>query len=476
MLYLDRELGIDAPLRAYIEHARTLTRMSLATSDDSFDALRSQANVLFETSQQLLPKLDTVVRQHQSDAEVVIQRLKFISLFFVILTVFLLAFSGIWIFRPITARLKNHIREMSEYAERLRGNTRELRRMSMVASQTINGVVITDKAGNVEWVNEGFVKISGYELPELIGRKPGNILQGPETDQHSVSKISEALSREEPFMSEIVNYHKSGRPYWVEIVGNPLLNEDGDIEGFIAIETDVSERRQLQVNKDEFISSVSHELRTPLTSINGSLSLIQSGRLGKLPDKVADLIEIAKRNSERLIALVNDILDIQRILAGRLNLELAEINVQSLLAEATESNQPLAHQHGISLACEEIDPGLCVFGDEYRLMQVLANLVSNGIKFSPKGSRVSLGAEAKGNVVTISVADNGPGISEAFRSQIFGRFAQADSSDTKEKGGTGLGLNICRGIVEEHNGAIGFECPDEGGTRFFFDIPAVPRT
>ena len=361
-------------------------------------------------------------------------------------------------------------RMQASLEDQVRDRTRDLRQMSMVASQTVNGVIVTDRAGYTEWVNEAFTRISGYKLEDLLGRKPGEVLQGPDTDQNVVREIGEALRREEAFSCELLNYHKSGKPYWIEISCNPLRNEEGIIEGFIAIETDVSERRRLQTNKDEFISSVSHELRTPLTSINGSLTLLQKGVLGEIPEKAATVVGIASRNSDRLLALVNDILDVQQILSGRLNLDLTEIEVKSLLAEAIESNRPFALQHHISLICEPIDDDLCLLGDDRRLNQVLTNLISNSVKFSPEGTRVSLAAERNDRFVRISVADEGPGISEAFRSQIFGRFAQADSSDTKEKAGTGLGLNISRGIVEEHGGSIDFECPPEGGTRFYFDI------
>lgn len=355
--------------------------------------------------------------------------------------------------------------------QEIRQRTRDLRRMSLVAQQTQNGVVITDRRGVTQWVNEAFIQLTGYSSDEMIGQTPGKLLQGPDTSQETIEEIRSAVAAKESFNVEILNYTKSGDPYWVEIIANPLRDENGVIEGFIAIETDISERKRLEASKDEFISSVNHELRTPLTSISGSLSLIHGGAFGELPPKLDNAISIAKRNTERLMALVNDILDVQRVLSGKLNLERSEIEAAALLESAVQENQSYADQHEVALEIASDSNGGIIIGDEHRLMQVMTNLISNAVKFSPKGSKAIAGSESNGTMVRFSVTDQGPGISEEFRSRIFGRFAQADSSDTKEKGGTGLGLNISSSLVEEHGGRISFECPKEGGTRFFFDIP-----
>lgn len=357
----------------------------------------------------------------------------------------------------------------------VRDRTRELRRMSLVAEQTQTGVVITDRAGLTEWVNDGFVHMTGYKLDEMLGKKPGEVLQGKDTSPETVKYIAEAIAAKQSFEAEIVNYTKTGEPYWIEIISNPMRDENGIVEGFIAIESDITERKRLESSKDEFISSVNHELRTPLTSINGALSLIEGGAFGELEPKLSNTVTIAKRNSERLMALVNDILDVQRILSGKLNLDVHELNADTLMEAAIAENQSYAEQQEVVLKAEDMGEGRGdggnILGDEYRLMQVMRNLISNAVKFSPAESEVTLSAVANGETVRFSVKDQGPGISEEFRSQIFGRFAQADASDTKEKGGTGLGLNISRGIVEEHGGTIGFDCPDDGGTVFYFDIP-----
>ncbi|MEL0114298.1 MAG: PAS domain-containing protein, partial [Rickettsiales bacterium] len=185
--------------------------------------------------------------------------------------------------------------------ERVRERTKALERLSMVASQTTNGVLITDPEGRVQWINEGFTRLSGYAEDDIIGHKPGAVLQGPDTDQATVKQIRKALNDNQEFYAEILNYTKSGVPYWVEISCNPMKNADGEIEGFIAIESNITDRKHADLSKDEFISTVSHELRTPLTSIKGGLGLVMGGALGTVPEKATDVLTIADRNAERLI-------------------------------------------------------------------------------------------------------------------------------------------------------------------------------
>ncbi|MEQ8665882.1 MAG: ATP-binding protein [Rhodospirillales bacterium] len=377
--------------------------------------------------------------------------------------------------RVTTEKLREAFNQLDQMRagleDQVEDRTRELRRMSMVASQTTTGVIITDVNGLTEWVNEAFERITGYDSAELVGYKPGDLLQGPDTSTETVSTIRDAVRDQRAFKVEILNYHKSGASYWVEIIGNPVTNGVGEIEGFIAIETDISERKRLQASKDEFVSTINHELRTPLTSLNGSLTLLESGALGELPEEPAGVVAIAKRNAERLLALVNDLLDIQKALTGNLNLNFETLGVDALIRTAIEENRSYAEQHGVDLIYAPAQEHLSVCADERRFIQVLTNLISNAAKFSPDGSEVRLSAEQLNGKVRIAVADSGPGIDETFHSRIFGRFAQADSSDSRAKGGTGLGLNICRSIVEEHGGSIGFFCPPAGGSVFYFDLP-----
>jgi len=230
--------------------------------------------------------------------------------------------------------------------------------------------------------------------------------------------------------------------------------------------------------KTEFVSVVSHELRTPLTAIRGSLELLLSGGVGDLNDKARELVTIGSRNSRRLVALVNDILDMNKMLSGELEFNIESVPLIDLLADAIAINQPYADSLQVGLALDAIkEPELAeivIPCDRARIDQVITNLLSNACKFSPEGDVVRLGA-ARGprgsNTIIITVSDNGPGIDPAFREKIFDRFTQADSSDTRKVGGTGLGLYICKLIVELHEGEIDFTSMPDEGTTFSVTLP-----
>ena len=224
--------------------------------------------------------------------------------------------------------------------------------------------------------------------------------------------------------------------------------------------------------KSEFVSTVSHELRTPLTSIRGALSLVLGKGAKDIPPKLLNLLETANRNSDRLTFLINDILDLEKISAGHLDFKLESISLVALAKRAIEENNAYAHSHQVKLALQATDQlNTKVYADEYRLLQVFANLISNAVKFSPKGESVIIDVQCLDNKMRVSVIDHGPGISDEFRSRIFGRFAQADSSDTREKGGTGLGLTISKAIIKQLGGYIDFKSVLGKGTTFFFELP-----
>jgi len=606
-----------------------------------------------------------------------------------------------------------------------------LARLSRVASQTTNGVVITDTEGRVEWVNEGFTRITGYTLDEMRGRKPGKLLQGAQTDGATVAAIREALSRNEGFEVDVVNYDKNGQPYWIRISCNPLHDGDGVLRGFMAIESeitrersdaervrsserrlvsvidgtrigtwewnvqtgettfnerwaeivgytlaelqpiniqtwlglahpddlkvsgevlerhfrreldyydfqcrmrhkaghwvwvhdrgtvmswtddgkpllmfgthaditaqkqaeqalqqsearlrglfelspvgialndyetgaflgvndalvaptgysreafvalnywdltpreyqaqealqleslvktgrygpyekeyirkdgsrysvllngmvvhddtgrkliwsiveDISERKRTERMKNEFVSIVSHELRTPLTSIAGALGLIAGGGLGALPEQAEQMVAIAYRNSQRLTYLINDLLDMEKLMAGKLRFDLQVQSLMPLIDGAIRDNQAYADRYGVRLSLTERADAAEIEVDSQRLQQVLANLLSNAIKFSPEGGTVNIAVEATAERVIVSVVDDGPGIPVSFREHIFQKFSQADASDTRQKGGSGLGLAISRELVERMGGRIGFDSVEGAGASFYFEFPICP--
>lgn len=221
--------------------------------------------------------------------------------------------------------------------------------------------------------------------------------------------------------------------------------------------------------KSEFLSVMSHELRTPLTSIKGALGLLVSGKTVEMPEQAQLMLEIADQNCNRLIVLINDILDIEKLLAGKLTFNNETVVVTELINKATKANQGYADQYGVSFIIENNGcDGCTVVADENRLMQVLANLLSNAIKYSPKGGNVWITMECQTDTVTVSITDQGKGIPAEFQNRIFMHFSQADSSDTREKGGTGLGLAIAKEIIERNGGKIGFTSSAGKGTTFYF--------
>ena len=222
--------------------------------------------------------------------------------------------------------------------------------------------------------------------------------------------------------------------------------------------------------KSKFLSTVSHELRTPLTSIKASIDLINSGLMGAIPENVVPILHIAGKNSKRLADLINDLLDIQKIEAGEMQYNFADVNLRTLVLESVEANQGYADQLGIAIKCSFPEVEVHVNGDEARLMQVMANLLSNAIKFSPKGEYVEISVESLGTKARISVRDRGIGIAESSRELVFGKFTQIDSSDQRQVGGTGLGMHITQQIVERHNGRIDFSSELGRGTVFFVEF------
>jgi len=240
---------------------------------------------------------------------------------------------------------------------------------------------------------------------------------------------------------------------------------------FIAIGQDVTERKEIERLKDEFISVVGHELRTPLTSIRGSLGLLEGGIAGELPDEAAEMVSIARSNTDRLVRLVTDILDIERIEAGRADLELRSVTARELLDTARRVVQAVADDAGVPL--ETDDAGGAVLADPDRIVQALTNLIGNALKFSPAGAPVRISAREEGGSVRFTVADQGRGIPPEQLEAIFERFRQVDASDRREKGGTGLGLAIARAIVDEHGGRIWAESQLGSGTRFHVTLPAA---
>ena len=248
------------------------------------------------------------------------------------------------------------------------------------------------------------------------------------------------------------------------------MQRRGDGIVFIGLLEDLSEERRADRMKREFVSTVSHELRTPLAAIKGALGLLLGGVMGDLPHAMRDLVAMASNNSDRLVRLINDILDIEKIEAGEMSFERARVDVATLLNDARSETEAMAESRGVLLCVAQDTAAGAIYADSHRLRQGLANFISNAVKFSGPGDLVELGADTADDRLRIWVSDQGPGVPEDFQDRIFEKFSQADGSDAREKGGTGLGLNISRAIVEGHGGTIGFDSTPGQGARFYFDL------
>jgi PAS domain S-box-containing protein len=319
--------------------------------------------------------------------------------------------------------------------------------------------------GYFKQLNPAWEKALGWPLDELMSRPFLDFVHPGDLD---VTMREMQRLRLGGSTSDLENRFRTqdGAYRWLSW-GAASLPERGMI---YAVIRDVNERKKLEQMQNDFISMVSHELRTPLTSIRGSLALIMGGVAGDLPEKARTLTEIAAKNSERLVLLVNDILDIEKIESGTMVFRFARVEILSLVEQALESNRGYAQQWDVELRLVESTEAR-IWGDTDRLQQVLANLISNAAKHSPRGETVEIGVRKDNGHVCVSVTDRGAGIPAEFQPRLFEKFAQADASSTRQKGGTGLGLSISKAIVERHSGRLRYESTPGTGTTFTFELP-----
>jgi PAS domain S-box-containing protein len=339
-----------------------------------------------------------------------------------------------------------------------------------------SGVIMTDAAGTIALVNKETEKLFGYLRGELIGQ-PVDMLVPPRfRGMHSRQRHDFTVHQRTRAMGngrELFGLRKDGTELPVEIGLSSIRTRDGMMA--LSVIVDISERKRNERLKDEFVATVSHELRTPLTSIAGSLGLLVASAAGKLPDNVARLLMIAHKNSQRLVRLINDILDIEKIESGKVVFDLRPVGIRALVEQAIEANRGFAEAYGVRL---RLDPDAAtgeVRVDADRLLQVITNLLSNAIKFSPADEDVMVRIDNRESVVRVSVRDRGRGISDEFKPRIFEKFAQADASDARQKGGTGLGLSIVKQIVTRLGGEVGFADAYGGGTVFYVEFPWFRR-
>jgi len=371
----------------------------------------------------------------------------------------------------LNTQLQDQIEELIQAQREVEASGR---RLALFAERAPIAVFEMDANGGVLEMNPAAENIFGYSAIQLGGRNMLRMLfpeDEPIASPDWWQRFTESRQPASGLRARCLR--RDGLEIVCEFSLTPLVNDSGDLVSVIAQARDITQELEAERLKKEFTSTLSHELRTPLTSIIGALQLINSGMFGELDKEVSELTVVAERNGQRLLDLINDILDIEKIESGKLTLQPAPVALHELVAESLVLNKGFADRFHVRLEQRGELPKVTVQGDSKRLLQIMTNLVSNAAKFSPEGGQVDVAMRRENDTVRVTVEDRGPGIPAEFRSRIFSRFAQADSTYTRQKGGTGLGLAICKRLIEMMGGEIGFVDRDGGGTIFFFELPAA---
>jgi PAS domain S-box-containing protein len=370
--------------------------------------------------------------------------------------------------RLLNQRLERQLVELEEARRQVEASGRKL---ALFAERAPIAVLELQPDGTVAEVNHAAELLFGYAAAELVGGPMTKLVASELHDEFDRTWRQLVAGRESVAGLKIRNPRRDAVELVCEWTVTPLVNFQKEVIAIIAQGRDITAQLEAERMKKEFTSTLSHELRTPLTSIIGSLQLINGGVMGEVDKEVAELTLVAERNGQRLLDLINDILDIERIESGKLTLQPEVMQVDELVRESMVLNKGFGERFRVRFQSHGDIPERMVHVDRKRLLQVMTNLLSNAAKFSPEGGVVDISTEDAGAAVRVAVHDRGSGIPEAFRARIFGRFAQADSTATRQKGGTGLGLAICKRLIELMHGRIGFDDRAGGGTTFWFELP-----
>ena len=378
--------------------------------------------------------------------------------------------------RTALSALGRQVMRQIEHKRVARTLEQQRREQAAIVACIADGILELDLDGVIILQNPAAERMLAAAPGELLGREvhethhhhraDGTVYQVDECPIHAT--LRDGVTRA---ARDDVFWRADGSSFPVEYASSALVDDRGVRRGAIVAFRDISDRKELERMKGEFVSTVSHELRTPLTSIRGALGLALGGALGEIPPKARAMLESASRNSERLTLLINDILDLDKLESGALEFDVQRLDLGRVIRQSVDANEGYAARYDVRLVFFRPEESLTVLGDDHRLAQVMANLISNAVKYSPPGERVEISVEREGSGAKVVVRDHGPGVPEEFRDRIFSRFAQADGSDTRKRGGTGLGLNIARAIIERLDGRVGFANHADGGAMFYFTIP-----
>jgi PAS domain S-box-containing protein len=365
--------------------------------------------------------------------------------------------------------------QVQERTAALRQREQALEEFKTTLDQTLDCIFMFD-AQDLQffYANRGALEQTGYSRDELFLLHPYDIK--PDIPEAAFRKLLAPLlaGTQKSLTFEATHRSKQGACLPVEVFIQ-YVEIQNQRPRFVNIVRDITERQRLDRMKTEFVSTVSHELRTPLTSIAGALGLAMGGALGELPEPLRQMLDLANKNSRRLTRLIDDLLDMEKLAAGKMPFDLRTQPLMPLVAQAIDSMRAYGGQHRVHFALAQQVEAAQVHVDGERLQQVLANLLSNAAKFSPPDAQVAVAvSEQPGGWLRVEVRDQGAGVAAQFRDRIFQKFSQADASDTRQKGGTGLGLAISKELVERMGGRIGFESEEGQGARFYLELAPAP--
>ena len=370
----------------------------------------------------------------------------------------------------------------NDITERLMAE-KQIKTLSKAIEQSPSAVIITDAEGNIEFVNHKFTASTQYSLNEVIGKKP-RILNPGHLSEEEYSKLWDSLHKGETWVGEMLNRRKDNSAFWEEVVISTLMKDNGTIGNYILIMNDITEKKKMLNEliqakekaeesdrlKTAFLHNISHEIRTPMNAIVGFSSLLKDSNFQ--PDKRAFFVDLITQNSQQLLAIITDIIEIATIEAGQIKTKEDKVNINAMFSFMYEQFKPKAANTGLVFSYETGLPNDNAFliTDEIKLTQILTNLISNAIKFTGQGF-VKYGYMVKGSQLEFYVEDSGIGISKELHDEIFKRFRQVESSDSRQFGGSGLGLSISKSYVELLGGKIWLDSELDKGSRFYFTIP-----
>ena len=347
--------------------------------------------------------------------------------------------------------------------------TEEEKKMTAIVNSIAEGLILVDPNNRILYINPAAERLLDLSQ-DSIDKDITELIHNDELIQ-----IEQTPSKNEDanFVSEITLIHHDEKLV-LRTIASPFLDENGQTLGTVYLFDDITREKEIDQMKSDFISLVSHELRTPLTSIIGFVSFILDGKAGEINDKQRNSLARVQRQSKRLAALINDLLDISRIESGRIQMEQAPISILDIVTQRIDEIRPQADEKSIRLDLTAPESVAQIFGDEARMGQVFTNLIGNAIKFTPNNGEVSVKVEADGNLLHVEVIDTGPGIPPEERQKIFDKFYQLSDISTRQQGGSGLGLSISKSIVEAHGGKLWIDDGNQGkGSNFQFVLPLV---